>query len=58
MSEAWFYMQCGELRPYLTKQSTKLRKNVPVETHAAVTQHYFADEGDFTKFLAKVHSTS
>ena len=32
MSEASFYMLCEELRPYLTKQTTKLRKPVSVET--------------------------
>ena len=32
MSEASFYMLCEELRPYLTKQTTKLRKPVSVDT--------------------------
>ena len=51
MSEASFYMLCEELklRPYLTKQTTKLRKPVPVETQVAVTLYYLADEGRMRK---------
>ena len=49
MSEALFYMLCQELRPYLTKQTTKLRKPVSVETQVAVTLYYFADEGIMRK---------
>ena len=45
MSEASFYMLCEELRPYLTKKTTKLRKPVPVETQVAVTLYYLAGEG-------------
>ena len=40
MSEASFYMLCEELRLYLTKQTTKLRKPVSVETEVAVTLYY------------------
>ena len=51
MSEASFYMLCEELklRPYLTKQTTKLRKPVPVETQVAVTLYYLANEGRMRK---------
>ena len=49
MSEASFYMLCEELRPYLTKQTTKLRKPVSVETQVAVTLYYLADEGRMRK---------
>ena len=35
MGETSFYMLCEELRPYLTKQTTKLRKPVSVETQVA-----------------------
>ena len=49
MSEASFYMLCEELRPYLTKQTTKLRKHVSVETQVAVTLYYLADEGRMRK---------
>ena len=44
MSEVSFYMLCEELRPYLTKQTTKLRKAVSVETQVVVTLYYLADE--------------
>ena len=49
MSEASFYMICEELRPYLTKQTTKLRKPVSVETQVAATLYYLADEGRMRK---------
>ena len=49
MSEASFYMLCEELRPYLTKQTTKLQKPVSVETQVAVTLCYLADKGRMTK---------
>ena len=49
MSEASFYMLCEELRPYLTKQTTKLRKHVSIETQVAVTLYYLADEGRMRK---------
>ena len=49
MSEASFYMLCEELRPYLTKQTTKLRKPVSVETQVAVTLYYLAGEGRIRK---------
>ena len=49
MREASFYMLCEELRPYLTKQTTKLRKPVSVETQVAVTLYYLADEGRMRK---------
>ena len=46
MSEASL---CEELRPYLTKQTTKLRKPVSVETQVAATLYYLADEGRMRK---------
>ena len=49
MSEASFYMLCEELRPYLAKQTTKLRKPVSVETQVATTLYYLADEGRMRK---------
>ena len=49
MGETSFYMLCEELRPYLTKQTTKLRKHVSVETQVAVTLYYLADEGRMRK---------
>ena len=49
MSEASFYMLCEELRPYLTKQTTKLRKPVSVETQTAVTLYHLVDEGRMRK---------
>ena len=42
-------MLCEELRPYLTKQTTKLRKPVSVETQVAVTLYYLAGEGRIRK---------
>ena len=44
MSEASFYMLCEELRPYLTKQTTKLQKPVSAETQVVVTMYYSGDE--------------
>ena len=38
-----------ELKQYLTKQTTKLRKPVSVETQVAVTLYYLADEGRMRK---------
>ena len=49
MSEASFYMLCEELRPYLTKQTTKLQNSVSVETQVAVTLYYLAGEGRMRK---------
>ena len=49
MSEASFFILCGELRPYLTKHTTKVRKPVPVETQVAVTQYYLAEKGRMRK---------
>ena len=49
MSEASFYMLCEELRPYLTKQTTKLQKPASVETQVAATLYYLADEGRMRK---------
>ena len=49
MIEASFYMLCEELRPYLTKQTTKLRKPASVETQVAATLYYLADEGRMRK---------
>ena len=43
MIEASFYMLCEELRPYLTKQTTKLRKPVSVETQVAAPLYYLAE---------------
>ena len=51
MNEASFYMLCGQLRPYLTKQTTKLRKTVSVETQVAVSLYYLADKGRMRKIL-------
>ena len=45
MIEASFYVLCEELRPYLTKKTTKLRKAVSVETQVVVTLYYLAGEG-------------
>ena len=44
MSEASFYMLCEELRPYLTKQTTKLQKPVSAENQVVVTMYYSGDE--------------
>ena len=49
MSEALFDTLCEEFRPYLTKQTTKFRKPVPVETEVAVTLYYLAGEGRMRK---------
>ena len=43
MIEASFCMLCEELRPYLTKQTTKLRKPVSVETQVAAPLYYLAE---------------
>ena len=63
MSEALFYMLCEELRPYykdhnktilhLSKQATKLRNPVSVETQVAVTLYYLADEGRMTSVISE-----
>ena len=42
-------MLSEELRPYLTKQTTKLGKPVSVETQVAVTLYYVAGEGRIRK---------
>ena len=49
MSEALFDTLCEEFRPYLTKQTTKFRKPVPVETQVAVTLYYLAGEDRIRK---------
>ena len=49
MSEASFYMLCEDLRPYLTKKTTKLQKPVSVDTQVAITLYYLAAEGRMRK---------
>ena len=49
MSEASFYMLCEDLRPYLTKKTTKLQKPVPVGTQVAITLYCLAAEGRMRK---------
>lgn len=40
-----FFDLCEELRPFLTKISTRLREPIPVEKQVAVTLYYLAEEG-------------
>ena len=49
MSEASFCILCGELRPYLTKHTTKVQKHLPVETQVAVMQYYLAEKSRMRK---------
>ena len=43
MSEVSFDMLCEKLRPYLTKQTTKLRNPMSVVTQVSVILYYLTD---------------
>lgn len=49
MSQTTFNKLCDELRPYLTKKETTMRKPLDVETQVALTLYYLADEGRYRK---------
>ncbi len=49
MSQPTFKKLCEELRPYLTKKETNMRKPLDVETQVAITLYYLADEGRYRK---------
>ena len=42
-----FLELCSELRPFIEKQATKMRKPISVETQVAVTLYYLSDEGRY-----------
>lgn len=44
-----FYKLCAELRPYITKRETNMRKPVDADTQVAVTLYYLSDEGRLRK---------
>ena len=45
MSKVSFYILCDELRPYIMKNTTQMRKPIDVEKQVAVILYYLADEG-------------
>ena len=49
MSRASFNILCNELRPYITKNNTRFRNAVSVETQVAATLYYLSDEGRMRK---------
>ena len=49
VSRETFDYLCNELRPFLQKKETHLRKPVSVETQVAVTLYYLSDEGRLRK---------
>ena len=40
---------CDELRPYIEKQTTRMRQPIPVETQVGITLYYLSDEGRYRK---------
>ena len=44
MSKESFYILCDELRPYITKNTTQIRKPIDIEKQVAVVLYYLADE--------------
>ena len=49
MCKANFYKLCGELRPYIEKQTTVMLSPVEVERQVALTLYYLSDEGRLRK---------
>ena len=49
LSKANFFKLCEELRAYLHKKTTNMRKPVSVEKQIAVTLYYLSDEGRYRK---------
>ena len=49
LSKETFIELCDELRPFLTKSDTTMRKAISVETQIAITLYYMADEGRYQK---------
>ena len=49
LSKVNFFKLCEELRAYLHKKTTNMRKPVPVEKQIAVTLYYLSDEGRYRK---------
>ena len=49
LSKVNFVKLCEELRAYLNKKTTNMRKPVSVEKQIAVTLYYFSDEGRYRK---------
>ena len=44
MSKESFYLLCAELKPYIEKLSTNMRRAIDVECQVAVTLYYLSDE--------------
>ena len=44
MSKESFYILCDELRPYITKNTTQIRKPIDTEKQVAVVLYYLAEE--------------
>ena len=49
MSKESFYLLCAELKPYIEKLSTNMRRAIDVECQVAVTLYYLSDEGRLRK---------
>ena len=49
MAKASFIQLCNELRPYLLKQTTQMRKPLTVEAQLGVTLYYLSDEAHYRK---------
>ena len=49
MSRDSFYVLCNQLRPFIEKQTTHLRKPIFVEKQVAVTLYYLSDKGRYRK---------
>ena len=47
IQETFLYHVCNELRPYIEKQDTKLRKAIPVEKRVAITLWRLASNADY-----------
>ena len=49
MSKDSFIVLCDELRTYISKNTTRLRRPVSVEKQVAVALYYLSDEGRMRK---------
>ena len=56
MSRDSFYVLCNELRPFIERQTTHLRKPISVEKQVAVTLCYLSDEGRYRKVAKHLES--
>ena len=58
MCRANFMALCEELRPYIEKQTTRVRQPISVETPVGITLYYLSDEGRYRMGLRSFRGPS